>query len=99
MNKEETKIVEKVETVVCEMFGVSTKDVLNKGHKSEQSIARAFVFYILHEDYNISGNRLAKIYYRNIRGIWAQIAKIKASITKIRMYRDYASSIRNKLKQ
>lgn len=87
-------IMNKAEIVVCEYFSVAPDDILDKGHKTEQSIARGMLWYILHNDYSIATSVIANTYFRNRRGVFAQLAKTKSAIKLNRRYKIYYKEIR-----
>jgi chromosomal replication initiation ATPase DnaA len=86
-NEQEKEIIYKVEKIVCKFFNVTEQDVLNHNHKRDSSMARGFIWYILHYDYEMSATKIANTYYRVPRSVKSLISKTKYSIKKQSMYR------------
>lgn len=97
INEKEKNVIDFLEKVVCEYFNVKEKDVVSRNHKRDASLARGFIWYILHYDYNFSINKLANGYYRNIRSITSLIAKTKHAIKNQVSYKQMYNAIREKL--
>ena len=89
---EEFKLIEKTEKKVCEFFGVNRQSIVNMDRTSVVSMARGYIFYILHKDHNISISKIANTYYRTSRAVFWHIGKIK-HLLKQRIYKEIYNSI------
>lgn len=89
---EEYKIIERTEKKVCEHFGVHRQSIVNKDGTSIVSMARGYIFYILHKEYGISIAKIANTYFRTSRAVFWHIGKIKCLI-KQRIYKEIYNSI------
>lgn len=76
-NEDELKVIENVEECVCSYFGVNADKLPSRAKTLNIAMARAFVFYILHTDYNISVNKIANTYFRTARLVNWQCEKIR----------------------
>lgn len=76
-NEDELKVIEKVEEYVCSYFGVNSDKLPSRTKTLNIAMARAFVFYILHTDYNISINKIANTYFRTPRLVNWQCEKLR----------------------
>ena len=77
LNKEEIKIIERVECSVCRYFGVDGDEISSRKKTLNIAMARSFVFYILHTDYKISINKIANTYFRTPRLVNWQCEKLR----------------------
>lgn len=89
---EEFQIIERVEKDVCNFFGVHKQAIASKERTSQVSMARGYVFYILHKDYGISISKIANTYFRTSRAVFWHIGKIKYFL-KQRMYKEIYNNI------
>lgn len=96
-NEEELKVIEKVEECVCSYFGVNADKLPSRAKTLNIAMARAFVFYILHTDYNISINKIANTYFRTPRLVNWQCEKIRYLI-KLKNYAKMYSDILGAIK-
>lgn len=65
---------------VCSYFNISIDDLLNRDTTNAISVARNFVYYILHIDLRLSINQISKILNRLPRNIKRRIAHIKYNV-------------------
>ena len=91
-NEEEIKIIERIEKSVCDFFGVSVQSIVNMDRTSNVSMARGFIFYILHNDYKISISKIANTYFRTNRAVFWHIGKIR-HLLKQRIHKEIYNSI------
>lgn len=98
LTEENRQIMDLVESIVCKYFNVNEKEVVGRNHKRDASLARGFIWYILHYNYGFSINKLANGYYRNIRSITSLIAKIKHAIKKQISYKQMYNTMIEQLK-
>lgn len=70
-------IVKSIEDKTCLVMGVTNKDIRDKNNKKNDSLARGYVWYILHYDYNLSVSQIAKEYNRSKRAVFYLISKTK----------------------
>ena len=90
--EEEFKIIERIEKSVCDFFGVNIQSIVNTDRTSQVSMARGYIFYILHNDYEISISKIANTYFRTPRAVFWHIGKIKY-LLKQKMYKEIYSNI------
>lgn len=90
--KEEKVIIEKVESIVCGFFDVKPQMVINTNRTSQVSLARGYIFYILHKNYNISISKIANTYFRTTRAVFWHIEKITYFLNQ-RMYKEIYDNI------
>ena len=96
-NEDELKVIEKVEECVCSYFGVNADKLPSRAKTLNIAMARAFVFYVLHTDYNISINKIANTYFRTPRLVNWQCEKIRYLIklkNYAKMYNDIMESMK-----
>ena len=89
---EEKELIHKVEKEVCAYFLVNPQDIVNNNKTSNVSLARGYIFYILHVDNKISINKIANFYMRQKRVVFWNVSKIKFLI-KQRIYKDIYEKI------
>lgn len=89
---DEFKIIEKVEKDVCGYFGVDKQNVISKNRTSQVSMARGYIFYILHKEYKLSISKIANTYFRTPRAIFWHVNKIKHFL-KQKMYKEIYNNI------
>lgn len=94
MDSEKRLLIDRIEWIVCQYFDVCPEDILDKGHKTEQSLAKGMLWYILHKDYKISSNALARVYFRTQRSLLMHIAKTTSCIQTNKRYKTYYKEIR-----
>lgn len=68
-------IMDKVEKEICNEFNVNSYALVDLDTSNNTSIARMFLFYILHHEYNFSYNKIASNYNRTIRSVFRNCAK------------------------
>ena len=89
---EEFKLIERTEKKVCEFFGINRQSIVNMDRTSQPTMARGYIFYILHNDYHISISKIANTYFRTPRAVFWHIGKIKY-LLKQKMYKEIYSNI------
>lgn len=89
---EEFKTIERVEKNVCSFFGVNRQSIVNQDRTSQVSMARGYIFYILHKDYGLSISKIANTYFRTPRAVFWHINKIKF-LLKQRMYKEIYTNV------
>lgn len=83
---EEQKVLERIESTICDYFNVDTDSIVNNDRTSNVTLARGFIIYVLHTKYGFSANKLAKTYFRTRRAIFWHLSKIGYIIKKQKMY-------------
>lgn len=73
--KDDRMIMDKVEKEICNEFNVNSYALVDLDTTNNTSIARMFLFYILHHEYNFSYNKIASNYNRTIRSVFRNCAK------------------------
>jgi chromosomal replication initiation ATPase DnaA len=86
-------MVQKIEEKVCNYFGIDKRLVVGKNHIINASLARGYLWYILHYDYGMSVNVIAKHYQRNSRSVHKLIAKVKYLVTTQRLYKEHYNAL------
>lgn len=86
VTQDERILIDKVEKKVCEYFGVPCQKIINRDMTAQVSLARGYIFYILHNDYGLSIGKITTIYLRKKRVVFWHISKIK-ELLKQKMYK------------
>ena len=86
-------MVQKIEEKVCNYFGIDKRLVVGKNHIINASLARGYLWYILHYDCGMSVNAIAKHYKRNSRSVHKLIAKVKYLVTTQRLYKEHYNAL------
>jgi chromosomal replication initiation ATPase DnaA len=73
----ERKIVDDLERCVCSIMSVESEQVKSKNLKTNVTLARGFIFYILHKRYGFSISLISKLYNRSIRNVFWHNDKIE----------------------
>jgi hypothetical protein len=73
----ERKIVDDLERCVCSIMSVESEQVKSKNLKTNVTLARGFIFYILHKRYGFSVSLISKLYKRSIRNVFWHNDKIE----------------------
>lgn len=94
--EKEVTIIYKVERVVCKHFGVKEYEIVSKIRKSQVAMARGYIFFILHTNYNISSGKLSSYYDRTSRAIFWHINKI-SFLLRQRIYKEIFNQICSEL--
>lgn len=92
LTEDELKTIEHVEKKVCSFFSVDRHLIARTDKTSQVSMARGYIFYILHNDYKFSISKIANTYFRTPRAVFWHINKIKHFL-KQKMYKEIYSSI------
>lgn len=92
VTNDELKLIDKVEKAVCEYFLVKPQEVVNSNRTAQVSLARGYIFYILHVDYKLSIGKLVSVFFRKKRVINWNVSKIKF-LLKQRIYKDIYNNI------
>ncbi len=87
ITEDEKDLIDKVEDMVCEYFNVQCQSIINRDMTSQASLARGYIFYILHVNYKLSISKIANTYQRQKRVVFWHINKIK-HLLKQRMYKE-----------
>lgn len=84
-------MVEKIEQKICDYFGVTKEELLCR--TKHCYLERGFLWYVLHNDYNMSFNALAKHYNRNVRNIARQVSRIRYIATTQKEYEEHHKNL------
>lgn len=87
-------MVNKVEEKICKYFGVDSERLLEKNKYRQECLARCYLWYILHYEYNWSINDIAKCYERNARTVKRRIARTKYVVTTQKLYKEHYEKIK-----
>lgn len=86
-------MIDVIERKICEYFKVDRDDLISKSHSLTASLARGFLWYILHYDCGMSANAIAKHYQRNIRSVKKLVAKTKYLATTQKEYEGHYKTL------
>lgn len=86
-------MVQKIEEKICNYFGVDNTLVVGKNHIINASLARGYLWYILHYDCGMSVNAIAKHYQRNSRSVHKLIAKVKYLVATQKKYKEHYNAL------
>lgn len=86
-NKNE--LIKNVEQQVCDFFALPIEDVFSKNTKRDLTLARHFVIYILHKDFGLSNNELAKRHNCSWRNICYICSNINSYLKYDKKYKNY----------
>jgi hypothetical protein len=93
----ERRIVDDLERCVCDVLNVEQVQIKNKNYKSDATLARGYVFYILHKNYGFSVSLISKLYKRCKRNIYWHNDKIEHFL-KQKHYKEIYNNIIDSLK-
>lgn len=88
-------MVQEIEEKVCNYFGVEREILVAKNKFRQPSLARGYLWYVLHYDYKMSINTLAKQYGRTVRRVNRVISKIKYLVETQKTYKGHYEKINN----
>ena len=86
-------MVQKIEEKICNYFGVDNTLVVGKNNIINASLARGYLWYILHYDCDMSVNAIAKHYQRNQRSVHKLIAKVKYLVAPQKKYKQHYNAL------
>lgn len=89
---DELKTIGIVEKKVCQFFGVKEQAIVNNDRTTQVTMARGYIFYLLHVDFEFSIAKIANTYHRTPRAVFWHVGKIKYFL-KQRMYKDIYNKI------
>lgn len=95
---EDLNIVSLVEQSVCSVLDVDIRLIGSKNMKSNVTLARGFIAYILHIDYGFSIGVIAMLYNRSRRNIFWHNDKIKHYIRQ-KTYKVLYDEMKSKIQQ
>lgn len=75
-NEEKKQLSNAVCEEVCSHFGVSVENIRKKDITKKTSLARYFIFYILHRDFGLTTNFISCEYRRHVFIVFKGCAKI-----------------------
>lgn len=82
-----------IERKICEHFDVSLDLLVGKNCFGQASLARNYLWYILHNDYKMSINTISKEYDRTPRRIKRVVSKTKYLVTTQRLYKEHYNAL------
>lgn len=97
VTQDEKQLIDYVEKQVCDYLCVPTQAIVNRDMTAQVSLARGYIFYILHTKYKLSISKLTIIYLRKKRVVFWNISKIKY-LLKQRIYKEMYDNILSTLK-
>lgn len=97
LNLEQNKKIDEIESIVCQYFQVREQDVINNSRKKDHTIARYFLWYILHYNLCLSSLTIARVYLINARSVKVGCAKIKMRIKTHKYYKNIYDELMAKI--
>lgn len=82
-----------IEGKICKHFDVTLDMLVEKNCFGQASLARNYLWYILHCDCNMSINTIAKEYDRTPRRVKRVVSKTKYLVTTQRLYKEHYDKI------
>jgi chromosomal replication initiation ATPase DnaA len=83
-----------IERKICKYFDVKLELLVGKNCFGQASLARNYLWYILHYDCNLSINTIAKEYERTPRRVKRVVSKTKYLVTTQRIYKEHYEKIK-----
>lgn len=96
ITEDERMIMDKAEKEVCKEFNVNSYSLIDYDTSNNTSIARMFLFYILHYKYKFSCNKIGDNYNRTNRSVLRNCAKNKVLLRQ-QGYKTIYENILNRL--
>lgn len=96
-SSKDRSIMDKVEKVISRKFHIDSQRFIEKDTSDNVSLARSYLFYILHYDYNFSAAKISDNYFRTIRAVFFSLSKIGYRIKNQRIYKDMYNEIVNNI--
>ena len=90
---EESKIFDKVEKIVCRYFGVGLSKIVSKDKTNKVSMARNYMYYLLHCHFGISIRKISESYFRTERGVKHQISIMRVCIKSNSAFKEILSKL------
>lgn len=97
LNLEQNKKVDEIESIICQYFQVREQDVINNSRIKDHTIARYFLWYILHYNLCLSSLTIARLYLRSARGIKVGLSKVKLRINTHKYYKNIYEDLMAKI--
>lgn len=98
LNDKDNKIIDCIENYICELFGVSSEEIYAINATRVASLARAYLFYIIHIDLKYSIKCICDRYGRKKRSVFTAISKIKYLINNQKQFTAQYEEIKNGIK-
>jgi chromosomal replication initiation ATPase DnaA len=92
VTQSEKDLIDTIEKKVCDYFSIPCQKIVNRDMTAQVSLARGYIFYILHVNHGISIGKITNVYLRKKRVVFWHINKIKHLI-KQRMYKEIYNNI------
>lgn len=83
-----------IERKICEHFNVTLDLLIGKNCFGKASLARNYLWYILHNDYKMSINTISKEYDRTPRRVKRVVSKTKYLVTTQKLYKEHYEKIK-----
>lgn len=90
---EESNIFDKVEKIVCRYFGVELGNIVSKNTTNKVSMARNYMYYLLHCHFCISIRKISESYFRTERGVKHQISIMRVCIKSNSAFKEIFSKL------
>lgn len=88
-----------VEQIVCKHLDLSTSELVKSNYSNNASMARGYIFYLLHYDCGMSINKIGLLYERTGRGVAHLISCTKCRIANQKLYRSAYTEMSDKVKK
>lgn len=82
-----------IEKKICKYFDVTPDLLVGKNCFGQASLARNYLWYILHYDFKMSISTIANEYERTQRRVKRVVSKTKYLVTTQRMYKEHYDKI------
>ena len=92
VTQSEKDLIDTIEKKVCDYFSIPCQNIVNRDMTAQVSLARGYIFYILHVNYGLSIGKITNVYLRKKRVVFWHINKIK-HLLKQRMYKEIYNNI------
>lgn len=99
MNNSDEKLLRHLENICSGYFNIHQKLVHNGDRRSAATMARGFIMYISHYNYDIPTSVLCNFYLLTRRSVFWNIKKIKSLIELYKPYKDMYNEICEKIKK
>lgn len=99
LSEQNIRDIEIVEAQVCTFFNIPADALYSVNTSKNESLARAYLFYILHIDLGISIKCIYERYNRQERGVYYAISKIRYSIEHFKSCKKEYDEITNRFNE
>ena len=94
---EQKNEIEKMEDILCKYFRIEKNDIISDIRAQKNSVARYFLWYILHYELGISFLAIGRLYFRTPRTIKLGCSKMRLRIKTHRHYKSIYAELSEEL--